>query len=60
MIYYVVTYYKLHFISDPGVRWSDLRLKPMVKAIEEIQTVITQYFLKALYYENRIWKLKCI
>jgi len=25
-------------IEDTGVRWSDLRLKPLVKAIEEIQT----------------------
>ena len=39
MIFYVVTMNWI-FISDPGVRWSDLRLKPMVKAIEEIQTVI--------------------
>ena len=43
------------FISDSGVRWSDLRLKPMVKAIEKIQMVIPQYFL----LWNRIWKLKC-
>ena len=50
---FLCSYYTINwiFISDPGVRWSDFRLKPMVKAIEEIQTVIPQYFFKVLYYK---------